>query len=259
MIVILAISFVSKRRNTGKTTIVSSVVNRLTESGVRVLVVKHASEGISLEKGKDSTKYFEGGAQMVITASAKNRLIIERSETKQIEDLHDILSKWNGIIIIEGFKESTIPKVLVTRKTSDFDAKFEGELIAIVAPKELHNEALRRFKVKIFSADDVEGLMDFLKTFFVKRLIAELPGKDCGVCGFATCVEFADAVLRGAKQISNCVAWSGGVDVWIDDNRISLGSYPQRILRDVTKAMVNTFKGRPEKYKMIEIRIRKED
>lgn len=259
MIVIIAISLIGKRRNAGKTTIASNLVKKLTESGVRVLVVKHASEGISLERGKDSTRYYESGAQMVITASAEDRLVIERSGAKQVEDLQDILAKWNGIIIIEGFKESTIPKVLVARELSDLDAKFEGKLIAIVAPKELHNEALRRFRVKIFGADDAEEFTEFLKTFFVKRLLAELPGKDCGVCGCTTCAEFADAVLRGAKQISNCVAWSGGVDVWIDNNRISLGSYPQRILRDVTKAMVNTLKGRPEKYKTIEIRIRNED
>ena len=55
--------------NTGKTTLIASLIGSLTARGYRVAAVKHAAHGYEIDsEGKDSRQFFEAGASRVMVA-----------------------------------------------------------------------------------------------------------------------------------------------------------------------------------------------
>ncbi len=43
----------------------------------------------------------------------------------------------------------------------------------------------------------------------IEEIMAKLPGKDCGLCGFKTCKEFAEYVAKNPDEIKRCIYLEG--------------------------------------------------
>ena len=100
------------RSNTGKTTFIKQVIPELERKG-RVAVVKHLRDHrYNLQKGKDTTEFFDSGATISIGIDHEKSVAAIR--TTALDDILQFLFL-EGIeyTIIEGFKTRQFPKIVI--------------------------------------------------------------------------------------------------------------------------------------------------
>jgi molybdopterin-guanine dinucleotide biosynthesis protein MobB len=121
----VAIAVVGSKRS-GKTTTVEALVRELAEKGYRIAAVKHISEhAFTIDtKGKDTWRYAQAGAQMVIGICAGEVATIEKADrTFSLEDLLE-RSRGHDVVFLEGFKKlvtkvRSIPKIVVVKSKDE--------------------------------------------------------------------------------------------------------------------------------------------
>ncbi|MCK5605916.1 molybdopterin-guanine dinucleotide biosynthesis protein B, partial [Candidatus Pacearchaeota archaeon] len=107
---------------TGKTTLLEKLIPLLTAKGLRVGLIKHCHHDFDIDiPGKDSYRLRKAGAQQVMVASAKRwALITEQPEVQPEPVLHELLHQMEqdqlNIILVEGFKHESFPKIELHRQ-----------------------------------------------------------------------------------------------------------------------------------------------
>jgi len=101
--------------NTGKTSLIIDIINKLSEEGLKIACIKISDKKIDIDtKGKDSWKYANAGSKLVVISSKNETdLIIKQKEgikkiIKQIRNIDNF-----DLILIEGARESFIPKIKI--------------------------------------------------------------------------------------------------------------------------------------------------
>ncbi|MGR6836221.1 molybdopterin-guanine dinucleotide biosynthesis protein B [Syntrophomonas erecta] len=152
------VSFVG-RHNSGKTTILVGVLNRLAEEGIQTLVIKH-SHGPLTPDLHDSGRLFRAGAQ-VVQAISSDMSLTYRRHTLTLEEILSDIPAGIDLVITEGFQEAGYPKIEVLREEIDTNIMDLDQVIARVADFEIpaQNEPCFKFD----QLDDVVDLL--IKTF----------------------------------------------------------------------------------------------
>jgi len=110
--------------NAGKTTLINKLITELGARGIRVSVIKHAHHHFDIDHpGKDSYSMREAGAVQTLIASGKRwALMTEMQRTPDLQDEADLEAliplmnaDYADIILVEGFKNASIPKIEVHR------------------------------------------------------------------------------------------------------------------------------------------------
>jgi molybdopterin-guanine dinucleotide biosynthesis protein MobB len=111
------VSFVAKS-GTGKTTLLEKVIAELKQRGYRVGVIKHDAHRFDIDHpGKDSHRLTAAGADiMLISSPDKLALVKKHTESPPVEELIRTYFDDLDVIVTEGFKESTLPKIEIHRK-----------------------------------------------------------------------------------------------------------------------------------------------
>lgn len=154
-------------KNSGKTTLVERLVAELARRGLRVATVKHAHHDFDIDvPGTDSFRHRQAGAQEVAIVSARRWALMNELRANPEPPLDEILERLSpaDIVIVEGWKRGTHPKIELRRK----DAKDDGHLaptdptvIAIACDHETDAGGL-----PIFNPDDVMAIADFVVATF---------------------------------------------------------------------------------------------
>jgi molybdopterin-guanine dinucleotide biosynthesis adapter protein len=128
------------RKNAGKTTLTVALASELTRRGHRVSTIKHADHPADVDReGTDSWRHFhEGRANRVLIASPDLRVLFERAPDDY--DPIGLTRRYlagSDIVLTEGFKQATLPKIEVFRRSAglplyDPAAANAGEWAAIV-------------------------------------------------------------------------------------------------------------------------------
>lgn len=112
---------ISAFSGTGKTTLLTQLLPRLRQKGLRVAVIKHAHHRFDIDKpGKDSYEIREAGASQMIVAS-KNLLALmqtplaERDEPQLAECLARLDYDALDLVLVEGFKQANFAKLELHR------------------------------------------------------------------------------------------------------------------------------------------------
>jgi molybdopterin-guanine dinucleotide biosynthesis protein B len=105
---------------TGKTTLLRKILPQLRAQGLRVAVVKHAHHSFDTDvPGKDSYELRKAGAtQMLVASRHRWALVTETGDGSEprLEELLDCLDHKNlDLILVEGFKADTFPKIELYR------------------------------------------------------------------------------------------------------------------------------------------------
>lgn len=113
-----AISFVARLSGTGKTTLVEAVIRILTERGYRVGAIKHDAHDFDIDKpGKDSYRFTAAGAATTIIASKEKTAVVQQNlEPPALEVLLEKYCSDLDLVVVEGFKDSSLPKIEVHRQ-----------------------------------------------------------------------------------------------------------------------------------------------
>ncbi len=155
------------RSKSGKTTLIEKLIKELRSRGYRVATVKHAPEGITPEDaGKDSSRHIEAGSEATAVSSADRVVFVKRvGGDSRLSELARLFGEDYDIILTEGFKGDSAPKLEVHRKQVGPPLKDIKKLIGIVTDEALDAD------IRQFSLDDVKGLADFLERGFIQPQI----------------------------------------------------------------------------------------
>ncbi len=135
----------------GKTTLVERLIPALRREGLRVSVAKHAHHEFDIDQpGKDSWRHRQAGAFEVIVASDRRLALMREFERPARMNVHHLLAElYDGVdwVLVEGFKESDLPKIEVWRAAAGKPARYPDDdfivAIATDSPGELPLPTLR--------------------------------------------------------------------------------------------------------------------
>lgn len=151
-------------KNSGKTTMVCKLVTEFTARGYKVSTVKNAHHNFSIDtKGTDSYAHREAGAGEVALVSDRRWVLMhEVAPGGDMPSLETILAKLApcDLVIVEGFKQSSIPKIECMREGSLKDAPIwptNDSIIALASDKNENPSELPHFEI-----DDVISIADFI-------------------------------------------------------------------------------------------------
>ena len=157
------VSIVGKSKS-GKTTLIEKLIRELKSRGYRVATIKHSPQESDFdESGKDSWRHIQAGSEATAVSSPDKVVMIKPiAQEATIDEVINLLGEDYDIILAEGFKRGSTPKIEVHRK--DSGALIEGlkKLIAVVTDEPLE------IRARQFSPEDTGALADLLEEGFIK-------------------------------------------------------------------------------------------
>lgn len=139
-------------QNSGKTTLVEKFVRVLTNEGMKVATIKHHGHGGFPEvPQKDSERHRQAGA---VVSSVEGAGLLSLSSLRDKWSLEEIIHLYEffeiDIILIEGYKAETYPKVVLLRSMEDAALLNKVENV-----------------MGIITWDDVQSIQETYKTFHI--------------------------------------------------------------------------------------------
>ncbi|MGQ9501557.1 MAG: molybdopterin-guanine dinucleotide biosynthesis protein B [Anaerolineae bacterium] len=161
------------RSGTGKTTLLEKLIPRLKARGLRVGVLKHHAHATAFDvPGKDSYRMAQAGADIVVGACAAQVAIFYPAngppdlEALIARHLHQV-----DLVLVEGYKESSHPKIEVCRAAhATRDERGMPQLMA--QPDELLavvSDCALDVSVPHFGLNDADRLAEFLHRWLQQR------------------------------------------------------------------------------------------
>jgi len=102
-------------KKSGKTTFIEALIPYLKDRGYRVATVKHSSHRHTFDReGSDSHRHAQAGAERVVLRSPGANLFIayDLPEDEAGRQMDEFLKDFD-VVICEGFRDSTYPKIVV--------------------------------------------------------------------------------------------------------------------------------------------------
>lgn len=153
------ISIVGKSES-GKTTLLEGLISKLKQRGYRVAVIKHAGEDFELDEvSKDSWRFSQAGSEVSAISSPHKLAIIKNLERDLSPQELSHFIWWDyDLILTEGFKQSSHPKIEVHRKEQGKGLLSPPQqLLAVVTDEPLDID------VPQFSRDEVQKIVDLIE------------------------------------------------------------------------------------------------
>ncbi len=150
-------------KNSGKTTLVASLVSEFARRGLKVATIKHAHHYFDIDhEGTDSWKHREAGAREVAIVSGTRWALMHELEGETEPSLDDVIARMSpaDIIIIEGYKREAHLKIETRRKGSvntEPLADSDPNIIAIASDFDIIESRL-----PVFDQQNIQGVADFL-------------------------------------------------------------------------------------------------
>jgi len=144
----------------GKTTLLARMIPRLLARGLRVSTIKHAHHSFDLDHpGKDSHRHRLAGAAEVLVSSSERWALLHELRGMEEPSLAELIAKLTPVdlVMVEGFKRSTHPKLEVHRAANGKPLLHPGDpnIVAIAADIPLPSA-----RVPVLALDDVDGIID---------------------------------------------------------------------------------------------------
>lgn len=161
---------------TGKTSLLISLITLFRKRNLNIGVIKHAHHGFEIDyPGKDSYEIRKAGASRILVGSRERwALIVEQDAEEPFdfdEQLRLISREPLDLILVEGFKPESIPKIELNRPQLNKPLLFpdDDSIIAVATddPDSLNTE------LPILDLNNPEQIADFIiDRFFTKLKIS---------------------------------------------------------------------------------------
>jgi len=165
------VSIVAKS-GTGKTTLLVKLIAELKRRGYRVGVVKHDAHRFDIDReGKDSWRLTQAGADTMMITSPDKSAMVKLHAPDEEPTLEQTVARYFidvDLVLTEGFKKSTMPKIEVHRQERSPKLLCRGEeydphLIAVAS------DTLMEIDVPLHDINDARGLCDLIVARFLSR------------------------------------------------------------------------------------------
>lgn len=153
-------------KNSGKTTLTERLVRNLTDRGLNVATVKHAHHSFDIDReGTDSFRHRQAGAVETAIVSANRWALMHELREEQEPELSDIIHRMSlsDIIIVEGFKNGSHPKLECRRQSARDTAPLADRIPNIVAVA--CEEPAQEASPPQFALNDIDTIATFILDF----------------------------------------------------------------------------------------------
>jgi len=115
--------------NSGKTTVIEKIAKVLIQTQQVAIIKNDPKDKATFDiQGKDSYKFSQTGAEVVVTSPTRTTLFSQRQ--KQLDEIIEMLGSFD-ILLVEGLKTLPLPRIAIFRNAID-ESYFEySEAIAI--------------------------------------------------------------------------------------------------------------------------------
>ena len=141
----------------GKTELICRLLDWLVRQGLKVAVLKHTHHHDPGDQGKDTWRFRQAGARVVALA-APGLLQVSQSfpEEPPLPLILESLSPEVDLILVEGYKASPLPKIVVLNPAIEARLPDLTQVIALVGP------ASAAATVPVFQPADVAAIGGFI-------------------------------------------------------------------------------------------------
>ncbi|PHS33556.1 MAG: molybdenum cofactor guanylyltransferase [Methylophaga sp.] len=154
---------------TGKTTLLRQLIPVLNEKGIQLAVIKHAHHRFDIDiPGKDSYEIRQAGAQQVLVSSRNLMALMEVQTPEMVEpQLRDLIPRINtttiDLILVEGFKDETFPKIELHRPSIDKPLLHPNDDNIIAIATDAATDITK--SIDQLELNDIQALADYIQNF----------------------------------------------------------------------------------------------
>ncbi len=154
----LAIAF-SGPSNSGKTTLIVKVANVLKKK-YSLAIVKHdpGDKAHFDTEGKDSWKFSQTGAEVVVASPTKTTLLSQRE--KSIDEIIEMLGDFD-ILLVEGLKTLPLPRLSVFRNSLEEDYFPMSNALAIDESINLDDYEIPKH-LEILDLNNIDSIVEWI-------------------------------------------------------------------------------------------------
>jgi len=143
--------------NSGKTTLIEKIAKRLISSYKIAIIKNDPSDKAEFDRpGKDSYKFFQTGAEVVVTSPTRTTYFSHRQ--KSLDEIVDMVEDFD-ILMVEGLKYLPLPRIGVFRGEVD-ESYFR--YIKAVAVDESVDKSKIPSKIEILDLNNVDEIIDWV-------------------------------------------------------------------------------------------------
>ena len=143
--------------NSGKTTVIEKIAKKMINR-YKVLIVKNDPKDkarFDIE-GKDSFKFFQTGAEVVVTSPTKTTYFSHRK--KDIEDIIKMVDDFE-IMLVEGLKTLPLPRIGVFRNS--IDKSYFDYIEAAAIDKSINKDKIPK-NIDILDLNNIEEIIEWI-------------------------------------------------------------------------------------------------
>jgi molybdopterin-guanine dinucleotide biosynthesis protein B len=218
-------------KDTGKTTLVTKIVEKLVQKEYKVGTAKYSHVTFDLED-RDTGKHRQAGARIVVGTGKETFILFDHPL-----DLEKIIStiEFNGgldFLILEGFKTSKFAKFSVSDLKDEY--------------------TIQQVDVKSLDEDKIDELVKLVE----ERSYGLLQDLNCRKCGFDSCYEFATAKVQGQAPDVDCKSQFRQALLQVNGQRIPLNPFVQNIISKTVTGMIDSLDKDSDSIESIELMVR---
>jgi molybdopterin-guanine dinucleotide biosynthesis protein MobB len=164
------------RKHSGKTTLVVRLTAELHRRGHRVMTIKHGAHTFNIDPASTDTyrHYHEGQAERVAMAAPdKFALVMRWSDELGPETIAERYMSDADLVLCEGFKRSSLPKIEIHRRAAHDTPLFGGpEIDGSTLRLMVTDDDSFRGNLRVIRLDSpgwLESLADFVERDIMKR------------------------------------------------------------------------------------------
>jgi len=155
------------RSGSGKTTLIEKLIPEFVRRGYRVGAMKHDAHRFDIDHpGKDSHRLSSAGAEAMVICSSEKLALVERHEAAPPPE--ELLSRFfteMDIVLVEGFRESSLPKIEVHRKERNEalhyrNREMDPSIVAVASDEPL------KLDVAVLDINDPSSIADYIEGIF---------------------------------------------------------------------------------------------
>ncbi|HHC6588887.1 TPA: bifunctional molybdopterin-guanine dinucleotide biosynthesis adaptor protein MobB/molybdopterin molybdotransferase MoeA [Vibrio parahaemolyticus] len=197
---------------TGKTTLLESLLPKLTEAGLRIGMLKHAHHNFDVDKpGKDSYRLRKAGASQMLIAS-RNRFAL-MTETPEAEaEFEYLLTRFDedklDVVLVEGCKNIAFPKIELHREEvgKPWLYPHDENIIAIASDTAELDSELPQMNI-----NDLDAIAQFVLQYVQEAKAPKSKEKDAACCdtlspAFLSVVQGQEKILSLVNTVSEIEA-----------------------------------------------------
>ncbi len=216
-------------KNTGKTTLLTKILNNLSNDNNKIAVMKNTHNTDVQDKNSDSEIIYRNNASEVLLQTPED-IYTKKPHVKFINILRKYKKKNYDYFIIEGLKEKKLPRIVCNTEKNRMEKVY---LINLISKCDFNPDTDN------FNFDNYSSLTEVIK--IIKNLPDFPAGLNCMKCN-KTCIELYSDKYKGKK--AECVVEKkGNVEIIINDKNIPLQPFVKNLVKNTVMGLLKNLKG----------------